>query len=188
MVLRLQVTRVDIHMNVVNQLLNSPSGEVVDLVRETGQSVKRACQRECPVDTGAMRTLHYFTLRVVPFRYVMGRVLNTDEAAMWVQTGTGIYATGRSGPGPRLPQAPRPAGAGAARRTRKRVQKQARSTPPPGVIRPKRAKALRFIGKRDGALLVLPWVKGQPANPFMWRGLVQGTATSGQVWTLQRHF
>lgn len=188
MVLRTQVTRVDIHMNVVNQLLNLPSGPVTDLVRETSQQVRRACQRECPVETGAMQTLHYFTLRVVPFRYVMGRVLNTDEAAMWVQTGTGIYATGRSGAPPRLPQERRPAGAGAARRTRKRVQKQVRVTPPPGVIRPKQAKYLRFRGKRDGELLFRAWVKGQPPNPFMWRGLAAGTAMSRQLWTLRRHY
>lgn len=148
MIRRITVSRIDINMAEANRLLNSPQGEVSALVVRTGQRVKRRCESECPVETGAMRRSHAMLLRVRPFRHVMARVINTDEAALWVQVGTGVY-------GPRR----RP-------------------------ITPKRASVLRFRGKRDGQLLYRSSVAGQPGNPFMLRGLVEGTV-GRQVWTIR---
>lgn len=91
MVLRLRVTRVDINQAEANRLLNSPQGEVTSLVALTSQKVRAACVRQTPVQDGDMKAAYGFALRVRPFRYVMGRVMNFDEAALWVQTGTGVY-------------------------------------------------------------------------------------------------
>ena len=146
--IRVRLSRIDINQTEANRLLNSPQGEVSQLVVSTGRQVLRSVKAETPVQDGHMRVLNSMVLRVRPYRHVMARIVNTDEAAMWVQTGTGIY-------GPRG----RP-------------------------ITPKRARLLRFYGKRDGALLHLPSVKGQPANPFMLRGLIRGTAASRQRWTI----
>jgi hypothetical protein len=153
--LRLTVTNIDINMIEANRLLNSPQGEVADLVVQTSRRVRAMCVRETPVQDGDMVRSYGFSLRVRPFRYVMGRVTNSDEAALWVQTGTGIY--GRRG-APITPRRARGANG--------------------------RAPTLRFIGKRDGALLYRHSVKGQPANPFMFRGLLEGTV-GRQVWTIR---
>jgi len=147
MVIRMRVTRVDINMAEANRLLNSPQGEVASLVVLTSQRVRAMCVQQTPVQDGDMKASYGFSLRVRPFRYVMGRVMNFDEAALWVQTGTGIY--GRRG---------RP-------------------------ITPKTKRFLRFEGKRDGALLYRRSVKGQPANPFMLRGLIRGTS-GRQRWVI----
>lgn len=146
--LRLTVARIDINMAEANRLLNSPQGEVADLVVRTSRTVRAMCVRETPVQDGDMRASYGFGLRVRPFRYVMGRITNSDEAALWVQTGTGIY--GRRG----------------------------------APIRPRTATNLRFHGKRDGELLYRRSVRGQRANPFMFRGLLEGTI-GRQVWTIR---
>lgn len=147
--IRARLSRINIHYTEANRLLNLPQGEVSRLVVTTARQVLRRVKAETPVQDGHMRAANAMVLRVRPYRHVMARIVNTDEAAMWVQTGTGIY-------GPRR----RP-------------------------ITPKRARLLRFYGKRDGALLYLPSVKGQPANPFMLRGLMQGTVASRQRWTIR---
>lgn len=100
--------------------------------------------------TGAMLGTIGKDIRVAPGRSVTGIVESDDEAALWVQQGTGFY-------GPR-------------------------ATP----IVPTRRQVLRFRGKRDGALLFRESVDGQPANPFMWRGLRRGTLFGIQSWTLNR--
>jgi hypothetical protein len=148
MVLRMRVTRIDINMVEANRLLNSPQGPVTSLVVLTSQRVRAMCVQQTPVQDGDMKASYGFSLRVRPFRYVMGRVMNFDEAALWVQTGTGIY--GKRG---------RP-------------------------IRPRSKRYLRFHGKRDGALIYARSVKGQPANPFMLRGLIRGTS-GRQRWTIR---
>lgn len=148
MMLRLSVAQIDINMVEANRLLNSPQGEVADLVVGTSRVVRAMCVSETPVQDGDMRAAYGFALRVRPFRHVMGRIMNFDEAALWVQTGTGIYG---------------------------------RKAQP---IRPRKAARLRFYGKRDGALLYLRSVRGQPANPFMFRGLLFGTI-GRQPWTIQ---
>lgn len=153
--LRLTVSNIDINMIEANRLLNSPQGEVVDLVVQTSRRVRVMCVRETPVQDGDMVRSYGFSLRIRPFRHVMGRVTNSDEAALWVQTGTGIY--GRRG----APITPKRA--------------RGRNGRPP---------ALRFIGKKDQALLYRYSVKGQPANPFMFRGLLEGTV-GRQVWTVR---
>jgi len=91
MVLRMRVTRIDINMVEANRLLNSPQGEVASLVVLTSQRVRAMCVQQTPVQDGDMKASYGFSLRVRPFRYVMGRVMNFDPAALWVQTGTGIY-------------------------------------------------------------------------------------------------
>lgn len=146
--IRTRLGNIDINHVEANRLLNSPQGEVSQLVVTTARQVLRAVRAETPVQDGHMRAANSMVLRVRPYRHVMARIVNTDEAALWVQTGTGIYGQRR-----------RP-------------------------IVPKRAKMLRFYGKRDGELLYLPSVKGQPANPFMLRGLIRGTAASRQRWTI----
>lgn len=146
--IRVRLARIDINYTEANRLLNSQSGEVGQLVIATGTRVFRACRSECPVQDGHMVASHSMALRVRPYRYMMARIMNDDEAALWVQTGTGIY--GRRGQ----------------------------------PIRPTRARYLRFHGKRDGELLYRRSVKGQPANPFMLRGLIRGTSASRQRWTI----
>lgn len=149
MVIRMRVTRIDINMAEANRLLNSPQGEVSSLVVLTSQRVRAMCVQQTPVQDGDMKASYGFALRVRPYRYVMGRVMNFDEAALWVQTGTGIY--GRRG-------------------------RPIRSTRPGG--------RLRFEGKRDGELLYRRSVRGQPANPFMLRGLIRGTS-GRQRWVIK---
>lgn len=146
--IRVRLSRIDIHMAEANRLLNSPQGEVSEMVVQTGRSVLRSVRSETPVQDGHMRAANAMVLRVRPFRHVMARIVNTDEAAYWVNTGTGIYG--------------------------------ARGRP----ITPRQARVLRFYGKRDGALLYRRQVDGQPANPFMLRGLIRGTASSRQRWTV----
>lgn len=89
--IRVRLSRIDINQVEANRLLNLPQGEVSQLVARTGRSVLRAVRAETPVQDGDMKAANAMLLRVRPFRHVMARVINTDEAALWVQTGTGIY-------------------------------------------------------------------------------------------------
>jgi len=148
-VIRVQFSRIDINMTEANRLLNLPSGAVTRLVVETGRDVLRAVRSETPVMDGDMRALNAMVLRVRPFRHVMARIVNTDEAAYWVQTGTGIY--GRRG---------RP-------------------------IRPRQSRVLRFPDREAGSGFVYRRsVAGQRPNPFMLRGLIRGTSSGQQRWTI----
>jgi hypothetical protein len=155
MVIRMRVTRVDINMAEANRLLNSPQGEVASLVVLTSQRVRAMCVQQTPVQDGNMKASYGFALRVRPFRHVMGRVMNFDEAALWVQTGTGIY--GRRG-------------------------RPITSSRPGGVLRwPNRNPGRGNVG--DGAFVYRRSVRGQPANPFMLRGLIRGTS-GRQRWVI----
>lgn len=154
--IRVRLSRIDINQTEANRLLNSPQGEVSDLVVSTGRRVLRAVRRETPVQDGDMVAANAMVLRVRPYRHVMARIVNTDEAALWVQTGTGIY--GRRG-------------------------RPITSTRPGGVLRwPNRNPGRGRPG--EGAFVYRRSVEGQPANPFMLRGLIQGTSASRQRWTI----
>lgn len=149
--------KITIHRVPIFELLYSPSGDVHNLVEQTTNMVQIATLRETPVMTGAMLRTIGDEIRVAPGRSVRGVVYSTDEAALWVQQGTGVH-------GPL-------------------------ATP----IVPTRSRALRWPnrnpgrGRRgDGPFVYRSSVAGQPANPFMWRGLVRGTALGRQRWTLNR--
>lgn len=153
--IRVRLARIDINQVEANRLLNSPQGEVADLVVSTGRLVLRAVRRETPVQDGDMKAANAMIVRVRPYRLYMARIINTDEAALWVHNGTGIYgARGR----PITPRRARGRGG--------------------------RPAALQFEGKRDGELLYRRSVKGQPANRFMLRGLIFGTSATRQRWTI----
>ena len=151
--------KITIHRVPIFELLYSPSGDVHNLVEQTTNMVQIATLRETPVMTGAMLRTIGDEIRVAPGRSVRGVVYSTDEAALWVQQGTGIHG---------------PTG-----------------TP----IVPTRSRALRWPNRHpgrsrnpqgDGPFVFRSSVAGQTANPFMWRGLVRGTAASRQRWTLNR--
>jgi hypothetical protein len=145
--------KITIHRLPVFELLYAPSGDVHNLVEQTTNRVQIATLRECPVMDGDMVASIGDDVRPAPGRSVTGVVFATDEAAMWVQQGTGIHG----------PQ-----------------HRPITSTRPGGRMRfpDRRAGGRRFVYARS--------VAGQPANPFMWRGLVRGTAFGRQRWTLNR--
>lgn len=149
--------KIRIHRVPVFELLYAPTGDVHNLVERTTNAVHIAILRETPVMTGAMVGTISQDIRVAPGRSVRGIVESDDKAALWVQQGTGIY-----GPG---------------------------ATP----IIPSDSQVLRFPnrnpgrGRRgEGAFVYRASVDGQPANPFMWRGLRRGTRLGGQRWTLNQ--
>lgn len=145
--------KITIHRVPIFELLYAPSGDVHNLVERTTNMVQIATLRETPVMTGAMLSTIGDEIRVAPGRSVRGIVFSTDEAALWVQQGTGIYG---------------PTGAPIT------------STRPGGILRwpDPPAPPTGFFYRRS--------VRGQRANPFMWRGLVRGTAVGHQRWTLNR--
>jgi hypothetical protein len=149
--------KITIHRVPIFELLYSPSGDVHNLVEQTTNMVQIATLREAPVMTGAMLRTIGDEIRVAPGRSVRGVVYSTDEAALWVQQGTGVHG------------------------------------PLAKPIVPTKSRALRWPnrnpgrGRRgDGPFVYRDSVAGQPANPFMWRGLVRGTAVGRQRWTLNR--
>jgi len=146
--------KIRIHRVPIFELLYAPTGEVHNLVERTTNRVQIATLRECPVMDGDMVASIRDDVRAAPPRSVRGVVFSNDEAALWVQQGTGIY-------GP--------------------MASPIVSTRPGGYM--------RWPDRRPGAtgFFYAKAVAGQPANPFMWRGLVRGTAVGAQRWTLNRH-
>lgn len=149
--------KITIHRVPIFELLYAPTGDVHNLVERTTNAVQIATLRETPVMTGAMLRTISDEIRVAPPRSVRGVVSSDDEAALWVQQGTGIFGPGAS------------------------------------PIRPTRSRVLRWPNRNpgrgrpgEGLFVYRASVDGQPANPFMWRGLVRGTAVGRQRWTLRR--
>lgn len=75
----------------VFELLYAPTGDVHNLVERTTNAVHIAVLREAPVMTGAMIATLNKDIRVAPGRSVRGIVESDDEAALWVQQGTGLF-------------------------------------------------------------------------------------------------
>jgi hypothetical protein len=145
--------KITIHRVPIFELLYAPTGAVHNLVERTTNAVHIATLRECPVMDGDMVASISDEVRAAPPRSVRGSVSSDDEAALWVQQGTGIY-----GPHGTPITSTRPGG------------------------------RMRWPDRRPGAsgFFYARSVSGQPANPFMWRGLVRGTALGPQRWTLNR--
>lgn len=91
---------ITIHMDVVNQILNVRN--VPDLVRDTGRSVLVRTVANTPIDSGSMVASNRMDVDVIPFVRVRARIYNTDQAAWWVNRGTGVFnrdgSTGRITP------------------------------------------------------------------------------------------
>lgn len=83
--------KITIHRAPVFELLYAPSGDIHNLVERTTNAVHIAILRETPVLTGAMVGTISRDIRVAPGRSVTGVVQSHDEAALWVQQGTGVY-------------------------------------------------------------------------------------------------
>lgn len=75
----------------VFELLYAPTGDIHNLVERTTNLVHIAVLREAPVMTGAMLATIGRDIRVAPGRSVTGVVDSNDDAALWVQQGTGVY-------------------------------------------------------------------------------------------------
>jgi hypothetical protein len=89
--------RIEIHEEVVNQILNV--NEVPDLVRSTGRRVLNRARVNTPVDQGDMLAANRMDMDIVPFRQVKATISNSDEAAWWVNRGTGVHnRDGSTGP------------------------------------------------------------------------------------------
>lgn len=143
--------KITIHRLPVFKLLYAPTGPIHNLVERTTNAVQIATLRECPIMDGHMVASIRKDVRAAPPRSVTGSVSSDDEAALWVQRGTGVYGpTGQR-------------------------------------IRPRTSRMLRWPDRRGVGFVYRDSVAGQPANPFMWRGLVRGTAVGVQRWTLNRH-
>lgn len=104
-----------LHHVPINELLYSPSGDVYGLVNRTTQAVEAEVVIACPIgggdrglgpgQAGDMVRSIGSDVDVTPGQSVTGRVYSTDEAALWVNQGTGIYGPlGR----PIRPRGPRP--------------------------------------------------------------------------------
>jgi hypothetical protein len=152
------VVKIRIHRAPIFELLYAPTGDVHNLVERTTNAVQIAVLRETPFMTGDMLASIGKDIRVAPGRSVRGIVESDDEAALWVQQGTGVF-----GPQGRPITSTRPGG---------RLRWPNRN---PGRGRPGEGP---FVDRRS--------VAGQEANPFMWRGLVRGTSVGPQRWTLNR--
>lgn len=83
--------KITIHRIPVFELLYAPTGDVHNLVERTTNAVHIATLREVPVLTGAMLATLGRDIRAAPGLSVTGVVDSGDEAALWVQQGTGIY-------------------------------------------------------------------------------------------------
>lgn len=83
--------KITIHRVPVFELLYAPTGDVHNLVERTTNAVHIAVLRETPVMTGAMVGTISQDIRVAPGRSVRGIVESDDEAALWVQQGTGLF-------------------------------------------------------------------------------------------------
>jgi hypothetical protein len=83
--------KITLHRVPIFELLYVPTGDVHNLVERTTNSVHIATLRETPTGTGAMLASIGKDIRVAPGRSVTGIVDSTDEAALWVQQGTGVY-------------------------------------------------------------------------------------------------
>jgi len=153
--------KITLHRIPIFELLYAPSGDVHNLVERTTNAVHLAILRETPVMTGAMVGTISKDIRVAPGRSVTGVVQSDDEAALWVQQGTGVY-----GPtGQRI----RPSNPGVRRAPDR-----------------KGGPVLRWPNRGGAGFLYRKSVAGQEANPFMWRGLRRGTLLGRQTWTLNR--
>lgn len=153
--------KITIHRVPIFELLYAPTGDVHNLVERTTNAVHIAILREVPVMSGAMLASIGKDIRVAPGRSVRGVVESDDEAALWVQQGTGVY-------GP----------------TGQRIRPSV-----PGVRRApdrKGGPVLRWPNRGGAGFVYRESVAGQPANPFMWGGLRRGTAFGAQRWTLNR--
>jgi hypothetical protein len=146
--------KITLHRVPIYELLYAPSGAVHNLVERTTNAVHIAVLRECPVMDGHMVASISRDIRVAPGSSVRGIVGSNDEAALWVQQGTGVYGPQRR----------------------------------PIVSTRQPHGRMRFPDRRAGrgGVVYARAVAGQPANPFMWRGLVRGTAFGAQRWTLNR--
>lgn len=94
-------TRITIHMDTVHEILNVR--QVPELVYATGRAVHARAVAYTPRETGAMAASNRLDVDVAEFRRVVARIYNTDEAAWWVNRGTGIYSRDGSG-GPIRPK------------------------------------------------------------------------------------
>lgn len=83
--------KITMHRLPLFQLLYAPSGPVHGFVERTTTLVHVAVLRETPVMTGAMVASIGQDMRVAPGRSVRGVVSSSDEAALWVQQGTGVH-------------------------------------------------------------------------------------------------
>lgn len=83
--------KITMHRLPLFQLLYSPTGPVHSFVERTTTLVQIAVLREAPVMTGAMLASIRSDMRVAPGRSVRGVVFSNDEAALWVQQGTGVH-------------------------------------------------------------------------------------------------
>lgn len=87
---------ITIHRVPVNRLLYAPGGDVHDLVDRTTTIVEAETIAEAPIMTGAMVNSIRKEIDIRPGRAVVGRVLSNDEAALWVNQGTGIFGPQRT--------------------------------------------------------------------------------------------
>lgn len=95
------VVNIDLHHRPINQLLYGPGGGVHNLIERTTAAVETSVTAECPIGmgdrglgpghSGDMRRSIGSDIDVHPGRAVVGRVYSTDEAALWVNEGTGVY-------------------------------------------------------------------------------------------------
>lgn len=83
--------KIRIHRIPIFELLYAPTGEVHNLVERTTNAVHIATLQEVPVMTGDMLATIGKDIRVAPGRSVTGIVESDDEAALWVQQGTGVF-------------------------------------------------------------------------------------------------
>lgn len=149
--------KITLHRIPIFELLYAPTGDVHNLVERTTNAVHIAVLREVPVMTGAMLASISKDIRVAPGLSVTGVVSSDDEAALWVQQGTGVFGPSAT---PIIP-------------TRSRALRWPNRNPSRGR-------------RGDGPFVYRDSVLGQEANPFMWRGLRRGTLLGPQRWTLNR--
>lgn len=83
--------KITMHRVPLFELLYAPTGDVHNLVERTTNAVHIAVLREAPVMTGAMLASIGKDIRVAPGLSVRGIVESDDEAALWVQQGTGLF-------------------------------------------------------------------------------------------------
>lgn len=95
------VVDIDLHHGRISQLLYGSGGGVRNLIDSTTAVVEAGVTAECPVGggdrglgpgiAGDMKRSIGSEVDVQPGRAVVGRVYSTDEAALWVNQGTGVY-------------------------------------------------------------------------------------------------
>jgi hypothetical protein len=79
----------------MDQLLNSPTGPVVQAVNRVVRDTRLACTAECPKRTGETSRTFRDAVEVRPNVRITGRVWSDDPVVGYLENGTGLYGPRR---------------------------------------------------------------------------------------------